>query len=66
MFDELNIFSELDDAITLSEQTKTNLESELRMYDINIAELNKKLSRAEEKSIQLTEQKSKLVSNFLM
>lgn len=43
--------------MTLSEQTKTNLESELKMYETNIANLNGKLSRAEEKIAQITEQK---------
>lgn len=45
----------------MSEQTKTNLESELRIYETNLAELNEKLSRAEEKVTQLACQKEKLV-----
>lgn len=45
----------------MSEQTKTNLENELRIYEINSAELNEKFSRAEEKNTQLASQKEKLV-----
>ena len=55
---------ELRDAFTLSEETKTNLESELRMYDVTIAGLNEKISRADDKVTQLKEEKSKLVSQI--
>ncbi|XP_058800025.1 CAP-Gly domain-containing linker protein 2 isoform X2 [Phymastichus coffea] len=52
--------SELRDALTLSEQTKTNLESELKMYETNVVELNEKYARAEEKVAELTSKKEKL------
>ncbi|XP_015603159.1 restin homolog isoform X2 [Cephus cinctus] len=52
--------AELRDAMTLSEQTKTNLESELRIFESNVEILNQKLARSEEKVAQLTEQKEKL------
>jgi len=54
----------LQDALTLSEQTKTNLESEMRLFESKLSELNEKFSRSEEKVIQLTSQKEKLVSFF--
>uniref|UniRef100_A0ABD2WJ57 CAP-Gly domain-containing protein n=1 Tax=Trichogramma kaykai TaxID=54128 RepID=A0ABD2WJ57_9HYME len=52
--------TELRDALTLSEETKTNLESELRMYETNIAEMNEKFTSSEEKISQLVNQKEKL------
>lgn len=54
---------ELQDALTLSEQTKTNLESEMRLFESNLAELTEKFNRSEEKVTQLTSQKEKLVSS---
>ncbi|XP_046831078.1 restin homolog isoform X1 [Vespa crabro] len=52
--------SELQYALTLSEQTKTNLESELRVFESNIDNLNQQLTRAEEKLINVSSQKEKL------
>ncbi|KAI4503130.1 hypothetical protein M0802_002174 [Mischocyttarus mexicanus] len=52
--------SELQYALTLSEQTKTNLESELRVFESNIENLNQQLSRAEEKFVNVSSQKDKL------
>lgn len=54
---------ELQDALTLSEQTKTNLESELRVFESNIQNFNQQVARAEEKILQLSSQKEKLVSH---
>lgn len=62
LYYKIILFSELRDALSLSEQTKTNLESELRIYEKNLTELNEKFSRAEEKINQLSNQKEKLVS----
>jgi len=53
---------ELQDVLTLSEQTKTNLESELRVFESNVQKLNQQITRAEEKVSQLSSQKEKLVS----
>ncbi|XP_011148212.2 restin homolog isoform X3 [Harpegnathos saltator] len=55
--------SELQDALTLSEQTKTNLESELRVFESNAQSLNQQVARAEEKISQLLSQKEKLESD---
>lgn len=55
-------FLELQYALTLSEQTKTNLESELRVFESNIENLNQQLTRAEEKLVNVSSQKEKLVS----
>jgi len=52
---------ELQDVLTLSEQTKTNLESELRVFESNVQKLNQQITRAEEKVSQLSSQKEKLV-----
>ncbi|KAL2718981.1 restin isoform X8 [Vespula squamosa] len=52
--------SELQYALTLSEQTKTNLESELRVFESNIENLNQQLTRAEEKLVNVSSQKEKL------
>ncbi|XP_043504569.1 CAP-Gly domain-containing linker protein 1 isoform X1 [Polistes fuscatus] len=52
--------SELQYALTLSEQTKTNLESELRVFESNIENLNQQLARAEEKFVNVSSQKDKL------
>jgi len=52
---------ELRDVLTLSEQTKTNLESELRVFESNVQKLNQQITRAEEKVSQLSSQKEKLV-----
>ncbi|XP_071580364.1 uncharacterized protein Clip-190 isoform X3 [Temnothorax nylanderi] len=56
--------SELQDAFTLSEQTKTNLESELRVFESNVQKLNQQIARAEEKVSQLSLQKEKLESDI--
>ncbi|XP_077273312.1 cytoplasmic linker protein 190 isoform X7 [Temnothorax americanus] len=56
--------SELQDALTLSEQTKTNLESELRVFESNVQKLNQQIARAEEKVSQLSLQKEKLESDI--
>ncbi|XP_011883453.1 PREDICTED: restin homolog isoform X2 [Vollenhovia emeryi] len=56
--------SELQDAFTLSEQTKTNLESELRVFESNVQKLNQQITRAEEKVSQLSLQKEKLESDI--
>ncbi|XP_011345074.2 restin homolog isoform X3 [Ooceraea biroi] len=56
--------SELQDALTLSEQTKTNLESELRVFESNMQSLNQQVARAEEKILQLSSQKEKLESDI--
>lgn len=53
---------ELQDALTLSEQTKTNLESELRVFESKMQNLNQQIARSEEKISQLSLQKEKLVS----
>lgn len=58
------IFLELQDTLTLSEQTKTNLESELRVFESNVQKLNQQIVRAEEKVSQLSLQKEKLVGNI--
>ncbi|XP_024890147.1 restin homolog isoform X2 [Temnothorax curvispinosus] len=55
---------ELQDALTLSEQTKTNLESELRVFESNVQKLNQQIARAEEKVSQLSLQKEKLESDI--
>lgn len=55
------ILLELQDTLTLSEQTKTNLESELRVFESNVQKLNQQIARAEEKVSQLSLQKEKLV-----
>ncbi|XP_072747048.1 uncharacterized protein Clip-190 isoform X3 [Anoplolepis gracilipes] len=55
--------SELQDALTLSEQTKTNLESELRVFESNMQNLNQQVARSEEKISQLLLQKEKLESD---
>ncbi|XP_071643677.1 uncharacterized protein Clip-190 isoform X3 [Temnothorax longispinosus] len=55
---------ELQDALTLSEQTKTNLESELRVFESNVQKLNQQIARAEEKVSQLLLQKEKLESDI--
>lgn len=55
---------ELQDALTLSEQTKTNLESELRTFESNVEKLNQHVASAENKISQITTQKEKLVSNI--
>lgn len=52
---------ELQDALTLSEQTKTNLESELRVFESKMQNLNQQIARSEEKISQLSLQKEKLV-----
>ncbi|XP_011253099.1 restin homolog isoform X4 [Camponotus floridanus] len=52
--------SELQDALTLSEQTKTNLECELRVFESNMQNLNQQIARSEEKISQLSSQKEKL------
>ncbi|KAG5346191.1 CLIP1 protein, partial [Acromyrmex charruanus] len=56
--------TELQDALTLSEQTKTNLESELRVFESKMQELNGQVARAEEKISQLSLQKEKLESDI--
>ncbi|XP_032683862.1 CAP-Gly domain-containing linker protein 2-like isoform X2 [Odontomachus brunneus] len=56
--------SELQDVLTLSEQTKTNLESELRVFESNAQSLNQQVARAEEKISQLLSQKEKLESDI--
>ncbi|KYQ60205.1 CAP-Gly domain-containing linker protein 1 [Trachymyrmex zeteki] len=56
--------TELQDALTLSEQTKTNLESELRVFESNVQKLNGQVTRAEEKVSQLSLQKEKLESDI--
>ncbi|XP_018397949.1 PREDICTED: restin homolog isoform X2 [Cyphomyrmex costatus] len=56
--------SELQDALILSEQTKTNLESELRVFESNVQKLNGQVARAEEKISQLSLQKEKLESDI--
>lgn len=56
--------SELQYALTLSEQTKTNLESELRVFELNVQSLNEQIARAEEKISQLSSQKEKLESDI--
>ncbi|XP_011647897.1 CAP-Gly domain-containing linker protein 1 isoform X3 [Pogonomyrmex barbatus] len=56
--------SELQDALTLSEQTKTNLESELRVFELNVQNLNQQVARTEEKISQLSLQKEKLESDI--
>lgn len=53
----------MQDALTLSEETKTNLESELGMYETNVQDLSKTIKQNEEKMSQITEQKTKLVIN---
>ncbi|XP_012224078.1 CAP-Gly domain-containing linker protein 1 isoform X3 [Linepithema humile] len=60
----LEKISELQDALTLSEQTKTNLESELRGFETNVQNLNQQVVRAEEKISQLSLQKDKLESDI--
>ncbi|XP_015175088.1 PREDICTED: restin homolog isoform X3 [Polistes dominula] len=52
--------SELQYALTLSEQTKTNLESELRVFESSIENLNQQLARAEEKFVNVSSQKDKM------
>lgn len=56
--------SELEDALTLSEQTKTNLESELRVFESNVEKLNQQVAGAENKISQVTAQKEKLVGSL--
>ncbi|XP_014485413.1 PREDICTED: restin homolog isoform X2 [Dinoponera quadriceps] len=56
--------SELQDALTLSEQTKTNLESELRVFESNAQSLNQQVAKTEEKISQLLSQKEKLESDI--
>ncbi|XP_076674021.1 cytoplasmic linker protein 190 isoform X3 [Andrena cerasifolii] len=56
--------SELQDALTLSEQTKTNLESELRVFESNVEKLNQQVAGAENKISQVTAQKEKLESDI--
>ncbi|KAG5323702.1 CLIP1 protein, partial [Pseudoatta argentina] len=56
--------TELQDALTLSEQTKTNLESELRVFESKMQKLNGHVARAEEKISQLSLQKEKLESDI--
>lgn len=55
----------MQDALTLFEQTKTNLESELGMYETNVQDLNKTIKQNEEKLCQIAQQKAKLVIIFL-
>ncbi|XP_066597126.1 CAP-Gly domain-containing linker protein 1 isoform X2 [Prorops nasuta] len=52
--------SELQYALTLSEQTKNNLESEKKGFETNTESLSQKVVRADEKIAQLTAQKEKL------
>jgi len=59
--DNYSHFLELQDALTLSEQTKTNLESELRVFESNMQNLNQQVIKAEREIIQLSSQKEKLV-----
>ncbi|KAK2581230.1 hypothetical protein KPH14_008024 [Odynerus spinipes] len=56
--------SELHYALTLSEQTKTNLESELRVFESNIENLNQQLARADEKLANVSSQREKLESDI--
>ncbi|XP_076626899.1 cytoplasmic linker protein 190 isoform X2 [Colletes latitarsis] len=56
--------SELQDALTLSAQTKTNLESELRAVGNNVEKLNQQVASAENKISQITTQKEKLESDI--
>jgi arsenate reductase-like glutaredoxin family protein len=59
------LLSELQDALTLSEQTINNLESELHIYEKQLTELNEKSKFSDEKVIQLINEKEKLVKYFL-
>lgn len=52
--------TELQDTITFSEQTKTNLENELKMYESNMKDLNKNLVKLDEKIEQLNADKIQL------
>ncbi|KAG7198920.1 hypothetical protein KM043_015737 [Ampulex compressa] len=57
--------SELQDALTLSEQTNTNLESELRVFESNALSLTQQVTNAEGKLRQLTDQKEKLETDIV-
>jgi hypothetical protein len=59
------LLPELQDALTLSEQTINNLESELHIYEKQLTELNEKSKFSDEKVIQLINEKEKLVKYFL-
>ncbi|XP_053987410.1 restin homolog isoform X2 [Hylaeus volcanicus] len=56
--------SELQDALTLSAQTKTNLEIELRALESNVEKLNQQVASSENKISQVTTQKEKLESDI--
>lgn len=51
----------MQDALSLSEETKSNLESELRMHETNLEDMKRKLQRAEEKIAVFADEKHKSV-----
>lgn len=54
---------ELQNTLTMSEQSKTDLENQLRVFESNIEQLNQQVAGTENKLSQVTVQKEKLVSN---
>lgn len=60
------MFSELQDALTLSEKNKTVLENKLREFENNIEKLNQQVANSENRLSQVTSQKEKLVSLFYL
>lgn len=60
------MFSELQDALTLSEKSKMVLENKLREFENNIEKLNQQVANSENRLSQVTSQKEKLVSLFYL
>lgn len=60
------MFSELQDALTLSEKSKMVLENKLREFENNIEKLNQQVTNSENRLSQVTSQKEKLVSLFYL